>query len=56
MTVELLPMIKFFVRYAYHMYDLLWGMEKFNYFAEFNGVSPAHMYKPTEADYAQVWI
>lgn len=38
-------------RFAYHQYDLLWGMESWNWFADFNGV--AARYLPTDDDRAQ---
>jgi len=35
-------------RYAYHQFDLLWGMESWNWFANFTGV--AQRLTPTDAD------
>ena len=40
-------------RFAYHQFDLLWAMESWNWFANFNGVPAEQLYKPTGEDRAQ---
>jgi hypothetical protein len=40
-------------RFAYHQFDLLWAMEEWNWFANFNGVPADQLYVPDGEDRAQ---